>query len=863
MSPVNCFQQQQSCKRKVDDYAPGECSASVKMRLDVNNFSCKSFSGELPYHEVNSTVPVARSTECLVESSKSNSSVQFFVRMFTGMKTLFVRADANDTVKSVHELIQSTTGIPITEQRLIYQSRQLYFEQTLGECCIEQDAELKLVGIMRSTVYPKAYQLINEMVLLMCGLGKGGSVDAVNYNEAQKVIKCNLLKYLKQLPTNDHGKAVEYLQVFLSSGAPGALASCYKSPNNRVFAADLIKQLVMAIYSLPKTLYQQCAPILLVICKVLRGTALYQHSAYIFCRNYLCNMMGHVKIERRKIRGGRSNSHLVLFTDMVNFIGEAASRIIIYMHAGSRSDTSHFPLMSDVISLKTFLFPVIRFIKEEIFRRVRYGNPPNDGYLNMSNEEYGVLGDIFNKLLKKIDFCLQKMEGATSIGCYQYLAVLMELHNVSKIFPDLGKQLWITLRNRKRSFCYLINTYARRSDDYGWISEYKEVTNFECRRHLSMMLLPEVKDEYDEDLVEEMIIDRKQLLAESFQFIAYAEAETLRAGLDIEFQDEEAYGPGVLREWFVLVCQAIFDPQYALFVACPNDRRRFFPNPASQVNPLHLDYYKFSGRMTALALIHKVQVGVVFDRALFLQLAGRGVSLEDIRDADPILYSSCKNILEMDPEIVDQDALSLTYAVETCNLGSRNVVELCPNGKNTVVTSRNRGNYIDLFLQYHFVDSVKEQVAQFIQGFDDIIGSERLRISFFRYLELEDLDGMLYGSEKAISVDDWKAHTEYHGYMENDPQISWFWQTVGSMSAEQRKALLFFWTSLKYLPVEGFRGLTSRLSIQKRNESCNRLPSSQTCFYQLSFPPYQSLKVMHDRLSIITQEHVGCSFGTT
>lgn len=121
---------------------------------------------------------------------------------------------------------------------------------------------------------------------------------------------------------------------------------------------------------------------------------------------------------------------------------------------------------------------------------------------------------------------------------------------------------------------------------------------------------------------------------------------------------------------------------------------------------------------------------------------------------------------------------------------------------------------------------------------------------------------MLYVNEEPISVEDWKAHTDSHGYMENDPLMTWFWQTIGSMSAGQRKALLFFWTSLKCLPVQGFHGLTSRLSIHKMNESCNRLPTSQTCFYQLRFPPYQSLEVMQERLSIITQEHVGSSFGT-
>nr|XP_017228464.1 PREDICTED: uncharacterized protein LOC108203795 [Daucus carota subsp. sativus] len=35
---------------------------------------------------------------------------------------------------------------------------------------------------------------------------------------------------------------------------------------------------------------------------------------------------------------------------------------------------------------------------------------------------------------------------------------------------------------------------------------------------------------------------------------------------------------------------------------------------------------------------------------------------------------------------------------------------------------------------------------------------------------------LLYGSEKALSVEDWKSHTDYDGYEETDRQISWFWE---------------------------------------------------------------------------------------
>lgn len=105
---------------------------------------------------------------------------------------------------------------------------------------------------------------------------------------------------------------------------------------------------------------------------------------------------------------------------------------------------------------------------------------------------------------------------------------------------------------------------------------------------------------------------------------------------------------------------------------------------------MHLEYFSFSGRVIALALMHKVQVGVVFDRIFFLQLAGKHISLEDIRDTDPCVYSSCKQILEMDSDYVDSDALGLTFVREVEELGSRRVVELCPGGKSIVVNSKNR-----------------------------------------------------------------------------------------------------------------------------------------------------------------------------
>lgn len=86
-------------------------------------------------------------------------------------------------------------------------------------------------------------------------------------------------------------------------------------------------------------------------------------------------------------------------------------------------------------------------------------------------------------------------------------------------------------------------------------------------------------------------------------------------------------------------------------------------------------------------------------------------------------------------------------------------------------------------------------------------------------------------------------------------------QIVEGLPIDQQRVLLFFWTSVKYLPADGFRGLSSKLYIYRTVDSQDRLPTSHTCFYRLCLPPYPSLSIMRDRLHVITQEHVSCSFG--
>jgi E3 ubiquitin-protein ligase NEDD4 len=73
----------------------------------------------------------------------------------------------------------------------------------------------------------------------------------------------------------------------------------------------------------------------------------------------------------------------------------------------------------------------------------------------------------------------------------------------------------------------------------------------------------------------------------------------------VKFEGEDAldYG-GVSREWFFLLSHEMFNPSYGLFEYSAHDNYTLQINPASGVNPEHLDYFKFIGRVLGLAVFH-------------------------------------------------------------------------------------------------------------------------------------------------------------------------------------------------------------------------------------------------------------------
>ncbi|KAH7689275.1 E3 ubiquitin-protein ligase NEDD4 protein [Dioscorea alata] len=794
-------------------------------------------------------------------ASSSSPVLQFFVRV--GSKTLVLHAQADTSIHSVIDQIGVLTRIPVPvlDVRLIHSGRQLELDRTLSSYNIGDDACLHLVARLRSTVHPRAWQLVNDLISAISRLNSIIPLSPIARHHYRSLVNSLVKEFLRCTPP-DPDTCWGHLQVFAFSGAPEALVKLLISADdfNRSVADETIRLFLSSEPEyLMKHLHPHCARIVLEFCKLLAWAVGNMNPLYLACRGALGSLL---KLLESKYFARIDSSKMV--EELLPFLKETSGQVIeelTNMTTGAEQ--------VDVSEFSDFMLVMRRAVRDLIGGK----RCVSKEMLNVELPDYekwlGALHSIFINLLEKVDHCLGKVGDLLSQkGPLHFdskwgrfanlLCILTKLHAFSKIYEG-GDELLHELLIARRAPVNELIKHAKKNQKLRWLLRHKDVTDFESRRNLVLMLFPGGKDDYDD--LHEMLIDRSQLLAESFEYIGQAEATALHGGLFMEFKNEEATGPGVLREWFCLLCHAIFNPQNVLFLPCPNDRRRFFPNPTSVVDPLHLKYFGFCGRVIALALMHKVQVGILLDRVFFLQLAGKDVTLDDVRDADPYLYMSCKRILEMDAELLDSDILGLTFVREFEELGIHKSVELLPGGKDIAVNSRNRYEYVKRLVQHRFVTSISEPVTYFTQGFGDILSKQSYQKLLFESLDLEDFDRLLGGTDDVINVKDWKAHTEYNGYKAKDRQIIWFWKIVEGLPIDQQRVLLFFWTSVKYLPADGFRGLSSKLYIYKTVDSQDRLPTSHTCFYRLCLPPYPSLSIMRDRLHVITQEHVSCSFG--
>jgi hypothetical protein len=273
----------------------------------------------------------------------------------------------------------------------------------------------------------------------------------------------------------------------------------------------------------------------------------------------------------------------------------------------------------------------------------------------------------------------------------------------------------------------------------------------------------------------------------------------------IKFDGEDGldYG-GLSREFFFLLSHEMFNPFYCLFEYSAHDNYTLQINPHSGINPEHLGYFKFIGRVVGLAIFHRRFLDAFFIGAFYKMILKKKVNLLDMEGVDAEFHRTLS--WAMDNDITD--VIYSTFSVEDERFGEKVTVELKPGGKDIEVTNENKREYVELITEWRIQKRVEEQFNAFVTGFHELIPADLVNVFDERELEL------LIGGIADIDVDDWKKHTDYRGYTESDVVVQNFWKV--------RPILTFLppvTTRLTYVHSASADGTPSR-----NHASCNSQP---------------------------------------
>ncbi|KAF8135467.1 hypothetical protein EV363DRAFT_1395968 [Boletus edulis] len=303
-------------------------------------------------------------------------------------------------------------------------------------------------------------------------------------------------------------------------------------------------------------------------------------------------------------------------------------------------------------------------------------------------------------------------------------------------------------------------------------------------------------------------VRRARVFEDSFQYLQRKTGDQIKHG-----KTQRVDAGGVTREWFQILARQMFDPNNALFQPCAADRLTYQPNKNSWVNPEHLSFFKFVGRVIGKAIYDGRLLDAYFAKSLYRQLLGKPVDYRDVEWVDPEYYNSLCWILENDPHAVG------------VNFGRNRIFPLKPEGETIPITLENRREFVQLSANFRLYSSISEQI-------------ENLElITIFNEQELE----LLISGTPDIDVDEWRAATEYNGYTS-------FGSPLKSFNREERAKVLSFATGTSR--VQGVQ----RFSIHRAYGDPDRLPQAHTCFNQIDLPQYSSYEMLRQQLLLAINE---------
>ncbi|GBG30354.1 Ubiquitin-protein ligase, putative [Hondaea fermentalgiana] len=347
-------------------------------------------------------------------------------------------------------------------------------------------------------------------------------------------------------------------------------------------------------------------------------------------------------------------------------------------------------------------------------------------------------------------------------------------------------------------------------------------------------------------------VSRSDLIRDTMRALDRAQAADLKRPLMVKFRGEDGVDAGgVKKEFFQLLAEQLFSEDYGMFSREGDTGELWFnlsPLSTAATDP---NAYRMVGKLLGLAIYNATIIDMNFALAFYRTLLGKvraKPGLRDLAELNPTLADGLRQMLEYDGDDF-VDVFMCTFEAPGHRSMSGEPVPLVPGGEDMDVTRDNVKEYVDAYVRYLLVDSIKLAAEPLMQGFQMLIPRNLTSFSLFRPDELELA---LTGSDD-FDVAQIRDNTVYEGgYSSSSPVVQWLWEIVGELSRDQQRTFLRFCTGAPKLQVGTFQ-----LKVQRAGPDSEQLPTASTCFNILLVPEYTSKAKLELKLMLAMQNAEG------
>eukprot|EP00929_Paragymnodinium_shiwhaense_P025350 TRINITY_DN15354_c0_g1_i1.p1 TRINITY_DN15354_c0_g1~~TRINITY_DN15354_c0_g1_i1.p1 ORF type:complete len:941 (+),score=279.73 TRINITY_DN15354_c0_g1_i1:98-2920(+) len=213
-------------------------------------------------------------------------------------------------------------------------------------------------------------------------------------------------------------------------------------------------------------------------------------------------------------------------------------------------------------------------------------------------------------------------------------------------------------------------------------------------------------------------VRRDNLVQDTLQTLRNKRPEEYRKKLKVVFQGEPGMDEGgVQKEFFQLLVEQLYDPNYAMFNYNANNKTYWF-NPGSFESNIEFELF---GALLGIAIYNQVILDIRFPAIVYQKLLAEDpsglihCSIDDLIEVQPELAKSLLGMLEFEGSVEDVYCRNFVASYE--HFGAVVEVPLKEGGEHIPVTNQNCGEYVDLYIDWFFNKSIDEKFRSFKKGF--------------------------------------------------------------------------------------------------------------------------------------------------